>query len=123
MAKDLGFFVADARAQYVLPVADVPEEHVAELRAELGMIDLVRPVVDPRFPDRWGPYVSKRLVKLFAEDLPPIAQRTAARFKLAAPIFVRVAPVLKAAKAGRQQSTLMAQFRRIARPLREQGGW
>jgi hypothetical protein len=123
MAKDLGFFIADARAQYVLPVADVPEEHVAELRAELGMIDLVRPVVDPRFPDRWGPYVSKRLVKLFADDLPPIAQRTAARFKLAAPVLSQFAPALKTARPGRAQATLMAALRRAAASLRTDGGW
>lgn len=123
MAKDLGFFIADARAQYVLPVADVPEEHVAELRQELGMIDLVRPIVDPRFPDRWGPYVSKRLVRMFAEDLPSIAQRTADRFKRAAPILARFAPVLKVAEPGRQQSTLMGQLRRATAHLRIDGGW
>jgi len=123
MAKDLGFFIADARAQYVLPVADVAEEHVVELRAELGMIDLVRPVVDPRFPDRWGPYVSKRLVKMFAEDLPSVAQRTADRFKLAAPVLASFAPALKSAKPGRQQATIMTQLRHATRHLRTDGGW
>jgi hypothetical protein len=122
MAKDLGFMVADARAQYVLPVADVREDHVTELRTELGMLDLVRPKVNPEFPDRIAPYASKRLVKMFAEDLPAIAERSAERFKRAAPILAIMTPLLKAARPY-QQRTLMARLRHMTRELRQAGGW
>jgi hypothetical protein len=123
MAKDLGFFVADARVQYVLPVKDVPEHHVAELRTELGMIDLVRPVLNPAYPERWTPYESKRLIRLFSSDLPQVVQRSAERFKKSAPMLAPLVPALKIAKAGRLQNTLMANLRRTAKLGGFDGGW
>jgi hypothetical protein len=42
MSRDLGFRIIDLHKQFVLPVADVDEAHLAEVRDELGFRDLVR---------------------------------------------------------------------------------
>jgi hypothetical protein len=120
MAKDLGFFIADARAQFVLPVAEVDPRHVVELRTELGLHDLVRPEVPEGMTERLAPYEHRRLVKLLAEDLPSIALSAAERFRQAAPILEQFAPVLRAA---RSRATLMRQLRQATRHLRTGGGW
>jgi hypothetical protein len=63
MAKELGFFVIPINRQYV---HQVEEDALIELRAELGLIDLVQQVG-----------VDERLVKFFETHLPKVIQRTA----------------------------------------------
>jgi hypothetical protein len=42
MSRDLGFRVLDVNQQFLLPAAEVREDHFIELRDELGYLDLVR---------------------------------------------------------------------------------
>ncbi len=42
MSRDLGFRIFDLHKQFVLPIADVPEDRVEAIRAELGYADLTR---------------------------------------------------------------------------------
>ncbi len=42
MSRDLGFRVIDLNRQFVLPIEDVDEEQVEEVRQELGYTDLIR---------------------------------------------------------------------------------
>jgi hypothetical protein len=63
MAKELGFFVIPINRQYV---HQVEEDALIELRAELGLIDLVQQVG-----------VDERLVRFFETHLPKVIERTA----------------------------------------------
>jgi hypothetical protein len=63
MAKQVGFFVIPIGRQYV---HQVDEELLSELRAELGLIDLVQQVG-----------VDERLVRFFEMHLPKVIERTA----------------------------------------------
>jgi hypothetical protein len=51
MAKDLGFFIIEPKRQFITPTVD--EEHLREVRSELGFIDLIATVdADKRIVDR-----------------------------------------------------------------------
>jgi hypothetical protein len=63
MAKALGFFIIPIERQYI---KHVDKEALVEIRAELGMLDLVQ---------QEGP--DERLVKFFTTHLPKVVRRTA----------------------------------------------
>lgn len=70
MAKDLGFLVHAARAQYLTLPKKTTELHVEQLRAELGLTDLK--LVTAESPPRIG--------KLFETTIPKAGADTAARW-------------------------------------------
>jgi hypothetical protein len=77
MAKALGFYVADAKAQFLPVREDVSQEHVEEVRVELGYSDLVVGVG----PDRL-------LVRHFGRALPSIAADAAANWAVHGPALL-----------------------------------
>ncbi len=84
MALDLGFFVAETRAQFIQPVAKVDPSALAEVSAELAFQDLAR--TDSAHP---------RLTALFSRTLPKVADRTATRFAQAAQIVAQHSALLR----------------------------
>ncbi len=76
MAKDLGFYIADARAQFVLPGSDLNRDHLMEVRNELGFADLEAKDSD-----------DDRIVRLFERSLREVADQASTKFSLAAQRF------------------------------------
>lgn len=109
MAKELGFFIADARAQFVLPLAEVPDQHLLEIQQELAFADLTR--TDKAYP---------RLVSLFANAVADCAKDAADRFARSAPVLARYAPVLRTHSPGHSAMRLL---RSETQDLRDRGGW
>ncbi len=69
MAQQLGFFVVDLLVQYVSDAAG-PEDHVAEVRNELGLAD-IRTEIE----------VDERLVRRVRKTLPTVAEGLANTWK------------------------------------------
>ncbi|MEX2225611.1 MAG: hypothetical protein WEB52_04080 [Dehalococcoidia bacterium] len=73
MAKDLGFFIAQARAQFILPRSEVTPEALNEVRTELGFLDLER---------REASYPT--LTRAFSTSIMAVAVTASNKFKAAA---------------------------------------
>jgi hypothetical protein len=114
MAKDLGFYIIQTRAQYILPLAEVDVESIQEVNTELGFGDLIR-TQDP----------ARVLTRRFETELQHSAARRAERFSRSTPILARYARTLR--DSGLDSGTrkaLMRQLRAAARALPEvEGGW
>lgn len=70
MAKDLGFLVHAAKAQFFTLPPKTTERHVEEMRTELGLSDLKMVTPDS----------SPRIIELFTSTIPSQAAATAARW-------------------------------------------
>jgi len=119
MAKDLGFFVAQARAQFVLPYAEVTPDHAEELRRELGFADLVL-----------SQEAHRPLVALFRTTIPQVAEEKAKTFAASAEMLARFSQFLRLDDTRLRGETLatreeiMNELRDEARTLSwVQGGW
>ena len=101
MAKQLGFFVIPIERQYV---HQVDEDSLVELRAELGLIDLVQ---------QEG--IDERLVRFFEVHLPKVIERTAGDWSDIGLAFIdEWAELNKTSDAARRASilhTIRANFR------------
>jgi hypothetical protein len=109
MARDLGFFVAENRAQFVLPRAEVVPEQFEQVRQVLGLRDLQR-------SDGVHPPLLRRLNNAVLQ----VADRTAERFAQTAPALAVVYQLM------RHHSTpqTMQQIRDVARTFPwYEGGW
>ncbi len=87
MAKQLGFFVAQTRNQFVRRIAEVLGEDgrlLREVQRELGFDDLIA-----------TESVHLSLSRLYSKTFPSVALRTAERFALSAPILSRYAGSLR----------------------------
>lgn len=68
MAKDLGFFVIPTRRQYIAPT--IEETRIAEIRAELGLLDLV------------GTHdADERIIAFLVKHLPKVLDRSVRSWK------------------------------------------
>jgi hypothetical protein len=76
MAKTLGFYVIDAHRQFMTPSADVHAVRLDEVRNELGYFDLIT-------HDGALQYI----VEHFEMHLPKVAERSASRWAMAAPLL------------------------------------
>jgi hypothetical protein len=74
MAKELGFFIILTKRQYVSPT--VQESSVVELRAELGLHDLVRHAD-----------ADEKIVRALVRTLPKVHDRTAEKWKATSEMF------------------------------------
>ncbi|MDQ3554719.1 MAG: hypothetical protein M3395_09980 [Chloroflexota bacterium] len=109
MGKDLGFYSLDFNRQYILPVADLSQRAVDEVRIGLGMEDLtVSQSADPA------------LVSVFAETVPFFALATAERWRARALVLLPLLEaMLKAPSAGS-----LARLRTAAGTFADaSGGW
>jgi hypothetical protein len=88
MAQQLGFFVVETRAQFLLNTSSVRADHVQEVDNELGFSDLV--LVSPNVLTP-----SQSLVRRFAVVLPRYAARTAERLVRSAPIIAKFSGALR----------------------------
>lgn len=84
MAKQLGFFIASANSQFILPHEEADERLLSEVRDELGFKDLER-------RERSHPL----LLKYFRDSIPLRAAEMARTFCRFAPILVRHAHLLR----------------------------
>jgi len=88
MAAQLGFFVVDAKAQFLLQVQDVRPEHVEQVRRELGFRDLV--LIAPSSTQS-----SSSMRRRFEVVIPSVAARSAERFAQSASIVTKVSATLR----------------------------
>lgn len=101
MAKTLGCYIADARKQFILPHAEVDDRLLAEVRAELGFVDLERSVE----PD-------SLLTHHFERGIPAAALEFASRFKTVAETVSRFANVLRDRRLSNlERAEAMTEFR------------
>jgi hypothetical protein len=78
MAKQIGCFVAEAKAQFILDHAEVEDRLLTEVTGELGFTDLEKTERENRL-----------LTSLFRDSIPPAAVEMADRFSLVAPVLAR----------------------------------
>jgi hypothetical protein len=119
MAKDLGFFMAQTRAQFVLPYAEVTQQSLEELRHELGFIDLIA----TQQPHR-------SLTNLFTRTIPSLAQEKAATFAANAEMLSRFSRFLRLedsqleVQSGTTREQIMNELREEVRTIPStEGGW
>ena len=93
MAVDLGFFVIDARSQFLLPSSDLNEAHVDEVRVELGFRDLA-------ITQSASPGIVRRLTK----SLPDRAEDLSNRFKETASIL---GPTINKVRTGEERFAVL----------------
>lgn len=114
MASDLGFFVIDARRQYIGPTAE--EAKLAEIRAELGFLDLAH-----------EPGADERLVRRFTHTLPGYAAIAAARWKVTASIdrFGNLFNAMRTSGFSAERTRILVEIRDTAQDagLLTRGGW
>jgi len=117
MAKQLGFFVAQTRNQFIRRVTEVLDDDgrlLREVQRELGFHDLIA-----------TESVHLSLARLYSDTLPTVARRTAETFALSAPILARYASAL------RQDTLMFGEREELMLHLREdaaslssfEGGW
>jgi hypothetical protein len=97
MAKQLGFFIIPIERQYV---QQVDEEALIELRAELGLIDLVQQVG-----------IDERLVRFFETHLPKVIERTANDWNDIGLAFIDDWPALNKEKDAAVRASILSSMR------------
>jgi hypothetical protein len=97
MAKQIGFFVIPIERQYV---HQVDEDALIEVRAELGLIDLVQQI---------GP--DERMVRFFHTHLPKVIERTANDWSDSGPSFVDYWTDLNAEKDAAARASILRSLR------------
>ncbi|MEX1100928.1 MAG: hypothetical protein WD739_11890 [Actinomycetota bacterium] len=109
MAKAFGFYVADAKAQFLPEREDVSQTHVEEMRVELGYSDLVIDTGRNRLLD-----------KHFGKALPGIAEDAASSWAIFGPRYLETfealrQPTLSEARRSELTLELESEGRRILR--------
>jgi hypothetical protein len=115
MAEDLGFFIAQARAQFLLPLAEVEPTHLEEVRRGLMFDDL-------RLQGDAYPH----LVRLLVRTVPTYVRKAAPRWAAAAPKLAAYFQFLRTDRLaqGERHLPTMNELRREARTLPfAKGGW
>lgn len=97
MAKAFGFYVADARAQFLPRREDVTPTHVNELALELGFSDLTQDL---------GPH--RLLRKHFGTALPRVAASAAENWANYGPAFIRHFEKLRDPRLSRKDRAMLA---------------
>jgi hypothetical protein len=113
MAQQVGFFVIDLLVQYVSAAAG-PEEHVAEVRNELGLSD-IRTEIE----------VDERLVRRFRNTLPGSAESLATRWRSTVEDG-RMLPTFDLMRRNltyQERQAKTRELRQVADDLGLEGGW
>jgi hypothetical protein len=97
MAKEVGFFIIPIERQYV---HHVEEEALREIRAELGLFDLVQQVG-----------VDERLERFFRTHLPKVIERTADDWSTSGPQFLDHWAMLAAERDAAMRAALLVGLR------------
>jgi hypothetical protein len=114
-ARDLGFFVIELWTQYMLPSARIRSDHLEEVRAELGYLDLV----PSSAPD-------PKLVKRLQVTVPARAALSAERWVRTAssPAGSLFSLLRNDGLYGAERTTVMNELRNVARGLPgTKSGW